>query len=47
MWNTALRQLLWIKGPFCQKIADFLHKNADISKIKRALVLKGMFSETT
>ena len=26
---------------------DFLQKNADITKIKKALVLKGIFSETT
>ena len=32
--------------PFWQKNADFLQKNADISKIKRALVLTGIFSET-
>ena len=30
----------------CQK-ADFLEKNADISKIKRTLVLKVIFSRTT
>ena len=29
------------------KNADFLQRNADISKIKRALVLKGIFSEIT
>ena len=29
------------------KNADFLQKKADISKIQRALVLKGMISETT
>ena len=29
------------------KTADFLQKNADISKIKMALVLQGIFSETT
>ena len=29
-----------------KKNTDFLQKNADISKIKRALVLKGIFSET-
>ena len=28
------------------KTVDFLQKNADISKIKRASVLKGIYSET-
>ena len=32
---------------FCQKNADFLQKDADISKINGAFVLKGIFSETT
>ena len=32
---------------FGQKNAGFLQKNADISKINTALVLKGIFSETT
>ena len=32
---------------FWPKNADFLQKDADISKIKRALVRKGKFSETT
>ena len=32
---------------FLPKKADFLQKNADISKITEALVLKGIFSETT
>ena len=31
---------------FCQIMLIFLEKNAGISKIKRALVLKGIFSET-
>ena len=31
---------------FCQKILIFCQKNADISKIKKALVLKSIFSET-
>ena len=31
----------------CQKKRLFFTKNADISKIKKALVLKGSFSETT
>ena len=29
------------------KIGDFLQKNVDITKIKKAFVLKGTFSETT
>ena len=32
---------------FCQKMLTFLQKNADMSKIKRELVRKGIFSETT
>ena len=32
---------------FLPKSADFLQKNADISETKRALLLKGVFSETT
>ena len=32
---------------FCKKNADSLQKNADISKIKRALVPQGIFFETT
>ena len=44
--NTALTPLLWVKVLFLLKNADFLQKNADISKIKRVLVLKGIFSET-
>ena len=44
---TALTQLLQVKVLFWPKNADFLQKqNADISKIKRAHVLKGIFSET-
>ena len=35
------------KGPIFAKNGDFLQKNTDISKIKRALLLKGIFSETT
>ena len=31
---------------FLSKNADFLQKNADISKIKKALGLKSIFSET-
>ena len=40
MSNTVVTLLLWV-------IVPFLPKNADISKIKRALILKGIFSETT
>ena len=47
MPNTTLTLLLWVKVLFSQENADFLQKNADISKINRALVLKGIFSETT
>ena len=39
--------LLWVKVLFLPKNDNFLQKNADISKIKMALVLKGIFSETT
>ena len=35
------------KGTICQKMLIFSQKNADISKIKKALVLKSMFSEST
>ena len=35
------------KGAILAKKRYFLQKNADISKIKGALVLKGIFSETT
>ena len=41
-YNIALTLLLWVKVLFWS-----MQKNTDISKIKRALVLKGMFSETT
>ena len=44
---TALTLLLCVKVLFLQKTTDFLQKNIDISKIKRFLVLKGIFSETT
>ena len=44
---TALILLLWIKVPFLPKNANFFaRKNADIGKIKKTLVLKGIFSET-
>ena len=45
--NTALTLLLWVKILFLPKTVIFLQKNADIRKIKRALVLKGIFSKTT
>ena len=35
------------KGTIFAKNANFLQKNADISKIKGVLVLKTIFSETT
>ena len=38
--------LLWVKVLFLPIDGDFLQKNADINKIKMALVLKGIFSET-
>ena len=44
---TALTLLLWVKILFFPKNTDFLEKNADISRIKKALALKGIFSETT
>ena len=46
IFKTALTILLWVKVPFLPKSSDFLQKIADISKIKMALVLKGIFSET-
>ena len=44
--NTALILLLQVKALFLTKNADFFQKNADTSKIKGVLVLKGIFSET-
>ena len=44
--NTALTLLLWVKVLFLLKNTDFLQNNADISKIKGALVLKVVLSET-
>ena len=44
--NTTLTLLPWVKVLFLPKKAEFLPENADISKIKRVLVLKGTFSET-
>ena len=46
IFNKALILLLWVKVIFFDKEnSNFLPKNADISKVKRVLVLKGMFSE--
>ena len=45
--NTALTLLLLVKVLFLPKNAAFLQRNAGISRIKRALVLKVTFSETT
>ena len=42
--NTALIILLWVKVLLLIKNADFLKRNADISKIKEVVVLKGIFS---
>ena len=44
--NTALTTSLWVKVLLLPKNADFLQKDDAISKIKRVLVLKGIFSET-
>ena len=38
--------MLWVKVLLFTKNADFLQNNADICKIKRVLVLKGIFFET-
>ena len=46
IFNTTLTLLLWGKVLSGQKIQIFLQKNDDISKIKRALVLKVIFSGT-
>ena len=39
--------LLRVKVLFLPKNADFLQKTADINKIKKALLPKGIFSETS
>ena len=39
--------LIWLKVLFLLKNAEFLLKNRDISKIKKVLVLKSIFSKTT
>ena len=46
IFNTAPTLSLSVKVLFLPKRANFLQKNADISKIKTVLVLKGIFSET-
>ena len=45
--NTALTLLLCVKVLFWPKTLIFGKKNADISKIKRVLEIKAIFSETT
>ena len=47
--NTALTLLLWVKVLILPKYADFYAKKkyAETSKIRRVMVLKGIFSETT
>ena len=45
--NTDLTVLVSVKVLFLSKNADFLQKNADISKIRKALILKDIFPETT
>ena len=47
MSNTTLTLLLCVKLLFWPENADFLQKNANISKIKRDLLLKGIYPETT
>ena len=44
--NTASIWFVWKEGLFSPKII-FHKKNTDISKTRKALVLKGIFSETT
>ena len=46
-FNTALILRLWVKELFLPKNVDFLQICADISKIKRVLILKGIFSKST
>ena len=46
MSNLALALLFWVKVLFYQK-CWFFTKNADISKIEKVLVIKGIFSEAT
>ena len=44
--TTALELFFKVRVLFWPKNADFLQKDSDI-RIKRALTLKGIFSETT
>ena len=44
--NTSLTLLLQVKILFQPKNADFLQRNADDCKIKKALVVKGIITET-
>ena len=44
--NTAINYALSKGTSFAKKNPEFLEKNADITKIKEILVLKGIFSET-
>ena len=39
--------LIWLKVPHLKKNTDYTQNNADVSKIKEFLLLKGIFSETT
>ena len=45
--NHSLHTTALSKGNIFAKNTDFLPKHANISKIKSALVLKGIFSEIT
>ena len=46
MSDTSLTLLLWVKVLSLPENDDFMQKNVDINKNKRALVLKSVFSET-
>ena len=45
--NTALSHIALSNGTIFAKNTDFLQKMLTSAKIKRILVLKGIFSETT
>ena len=45
MFNTVLTLMLWVWVLFSPKNADFFAKKAGSSKIKWALIVKGIFSE--
>ena len=47
MSNITLTLLLCVWDLFSPKNVNFLKRNADISKMKKTLVLKGIFSEAT